>query len=355
MSVSGKRYETVTVAEYIWTDVQGIPRSKSRVLPAGDDDKVSLSSFPIWNYDGSSTGQAETLDSEVWLMPRSIYRDPFIGHPNAYLVLCETYEPSNEPHATNTRAAARQVHEAVKAEHDPWFGIEQEFFLLDTTSGRPLGFPSHHLQQPRAQGPFYCGVGDANALGRKFVTAAYLTCLDAGVKVCGMNGEVAPGQWEIQVGPLPGVEAADDIIMLRYILHRVSECTGVSVEFGAKPIADYNGSGAHTNFSTTSIRDEDKGREAIDNAIKALERRHKHHLKLYAGRHNDNALRLTGTHETSDPNVFSSGIGARDASIRIPTQVNEKGYGYLEDRRPSSSCDPYLVVHALMETVCGEI
>lgn len=346
MSVTANRYEkNVVLAEYIWLDGDGVPRSKNRVLSSGQ-------TFPAWNYDGSSTGQAQTDNSEVWLMPQRVYKDPFTGDDNAKLVLCETYSSANKPHETNSRADAQKLHLSIIEEHDPWFGIEQEFFLMDSSTGRPLGFSANRLQNPREQGPFYCGVGDSNALGRKIVMRAYLACLQAGVKVCGMNAEVAPGQWEIQVGPLPGVEVADDIIMLRYILHRITEGTGVTVDFGAKPVPNYNGSGAHTNFSTKALRDPEHGGEAIKAAIKALESRHQIHLEAYAGRNNDNALRLTGTHETSDPTVFSFGVGARDASIRIPTQVNMNGYGYLEDRRPSSSCDPYLVVHRLMETVC---
>ena len=33
----------------------------------------------------------------------------------------------------------------------------------------------------------------------------------------------------------------------------------------------------------------------------------------------------------------------RGASIRVPRDVAEQGHGYLEDRRPSSNCDPYQV------------
>ena len=28
--------------------------------------------------------------------------------------------------------------------------------------------------------------------------------------------------------------------------------------------------------------------------------------------------------------------------------------GYLEDRRPSANCDPYLVAWRLIKTICGE-
>lgn len=33
--------------------------------------------LPNWNYDGSSTGQAPGHDSEVYMVPRAIFKDPF--------------------------------------------------------------------------------------------------------------------------------------------------------------------------------------------------------------------------------------------------------------------------------------
>jgi glutamine synthetase len=38
---------------------------------------MSTQELPHWNYDGSSTGQAPGHDSEVYLVARSIFRDPF--------------------------------------------------------------------------------------------------------------------------------------------------------------------------------------------------------------------------------------------------------------------------------------
>merc|ERR1711862_192166 len=45
---------------------------------------------------------------------------------------------------------------------------------------------------------------------------------------------------------------------------------------------------------------------------------------------------------------FSAGVANRGASIRIPRDVAEKKSGYLEDRRPSSNCDPYQVTEVMV-------
>lgn len=47
-----------------------------------------------------------------------------------------------------------------------------------------------------------------------------------------------------------------------------------------------------------------------------------------------------------------SGVANRGSSVRIPRQVAEDGFGYLEDRRPAANCDPYEVTRILVETTC---
>ncbi|PIO53571.1 hypothetical protein TELCIR_25089, partial [Teladorsagia circumcincta] len=66
----------------------------------------------------------------------------------------------------------------------------------------------------------------------------------------------------------------------------------------------------------------------------------------------DNERRLTGLHETAKIDQFSHGVASRASSVRIPRQTDDDGYGYFEDRRPSSNCDPYDVTAALVRTVC---
>jgi len=73
-------------------------------------------------------------------------------------------------------------------------------------------------------------------------------------------------------------------------------------------------------------------------------------MKLY-GEGNDK--RLTGEHETSSVDKFSYGPGNRAASFRIPTSTYAaKGKGYIEDRRPASNIDSYIVAAVILSTSC---
>uniref|UniRef100_A0A0A9DAV9 Gln2 n=1 Tax=Arundo donax TaxID=35708 RepID=A0A0A9DAV9_ARUDO len=93
------------------------------------------------DFDGSSTGQATGDDSEVILCPQAIFRDPFRRGKNI-LVICDCYAPNGEPIPTNKRHSAAKIfgHPDVKAE-EPWFGIEQEYTLLQKDNNWPLGWP----------------------------------------------------------------------------------------------------------------------------------------------------------------------------------------------------------------------
>jgi len=327
-------------AEYIWidgTEPTARLRSKTRILADGAE-------LPDWSFDGSSTNQAPGDNSDCILKPVFSCPDPIRGGDNK-LVLCEVFLVDGTPHETNTRAKLRPVAERYE-EQESWYGIEQEYtFFKD---GRPLGFPERGFPAP--QGFYYCGVGADEVFGRDIVEAHMDACLAAGLKISGINAEVMPGQWEFQIGPAGPVEVADHVWVARWLLYRIAEDYGVSATLDPKPVAgDWNGAGAHTNFSTKAMRE---SYDAIITACEALAEKAAEHIAGYGA---DIERRLTGMHETSAWSEFSYGVADRGASVRIPWQAEVDKRGYIEDRRPNANVDPYVVTRLITSTCCAAL
>lgn len=335
------------LAEYVWLGGSHTTggfdmRQKTRTLSAPP---AKLEDLPVWNFDGSSTGQAPGHDSEVLLLPVAMFRDPFRRGDNI-VVLCECVDPKMQPIPTNTRRAAKAVFDK-KLDEEPWFGIEQEYSLFAKDGRTPIGWPRGGYPAP--QGPYYCSAGTDCAFGRSVVEAHYDACVFAGVMISGINAETMPGQWEFQIGPCEGISVGDHLWMARYIMIRVTEDFKVNVDFRPKPIpGDWSGSGGHVNYSTKKMR-EKGGYTEIIKAIEKLGGKHLEHIAVYG---EGNEKRLTGRNETSPIDKFSYGVANRGASIRIPRQVQLDGCGYLEDRRPAANLDPYVVAPQIFQTTC---
>ncbi|CAG9560490.1 unnamed protein product [Danaus chrysippus] len=230
---------------------------------------------------------------------------------------------------------------------EPWLGFNQEFFLT-TPDGRPLGWPPGGFPAP--PGPYYCAIGANKIVARDLMEAFYRCCLYAGVHINGINPGTTPSQWNFQVGPSPGITAADDLWMARYILSRLVEEYGTVATFEPQPVPDWPGNGTFAYFSSKDMREED-GILVIERAIDKLSRRHGVHINEYDA-HNgaDNARRLTGKNGMPNIRDFTAGVANRCCSVRIPRQVSEDKHGYLEDRRPAANADPYRIISILLKT-----
>jgi glutamine synthetase len=331
------------IIEYVWIDRYQGTRSKIKVM-SSDKVDLQLSDIPDWNFDGSSTSQASVAKSELILKPVALYNNPFgVNTRTSYLVLCDIWINNTEQHGGNTRKLALDKLDSVK-EADPMFGFEQEFFFAK--DGIPVSFIGK--KEMRSQGDYYCGLGSYCIVGRAIIEKTLDRSLTAGIKLTGANAEVAPSQWEFQVCST-GIKAADDLWMLRYILGRTTEELNCDVTYHPKPVGgEWNGSGLHTNFSTTKTRDVD-GLTELNRIVDNLKKTHKEDIETYGDE--ENKKRLTGECETANYDECTSGIGDRTKSIRISNEVNDNKCGYLEDRRPAANADPYCIITTLCKAI----
>ena len=326
--------------EYIWLDGYKPTQSLRSKTKIEKDFSGKLEDCPMWSFDGSSTEQAPGGSSDCLLKPVYIITDP--QRKNGFLVMCEVLNADGTAHESNGRATIEDD------DNDFWFGFEQEYFLWNPETNKPLGFPDGGYPGP--QGPYYCSVGANNAYGRNIIEEHLDVCLEAGLNVEGINAEVAAGQWEFQIFSKGAKEAGDQIWLGRYLLERIGEKYGISINWHCKPLGalDWNGSGMHANFSNTLLRTAGS-KDIFDKVCEAFRPVVKEHIDVYGA---DNHLRLTGKHETASIFDFSYGVSDRGASIRIPVQVPKWGWkGYLEDRRPNSAADPYKVAARIIATV----
>nr|XP_037270923.1 glutamine synthetase-like [Rhipicephalus microplus] len=274
-------------------------RSKMRVL---NYEPLSPEECPRCTFCGKGTDQwpDADVDSELYLSPIALFRDPFFKGRNK-LVLCEVLNSDDQ--------------------------LNENYFYA---------------------------VGSENVAGRQVADAHVKACSYAGVKLYGSNGEAVISQWENQIGPLPGVEAGDHLWMSRYILQRVAEDFDVVVSFEPRPFKNYKlpGGAGHINFSTKSSRSEG-GLDWINKAIAKLELTHELHLAAYDPRKDkSNEEWLKGDRLATPQRQFSAGVASKNVCVRVPRQTQVAGRGFLEDRRPGANVEPYRAMQALVQTLC---
>jgi len=369
---------TVFIIEYIWLDKNKHIRSKIRTLYAPYSKYFSFKhkcTIPYWSYDGSSTGQANTSNSEVLLQPIYVVDHPFLNNKDtldkmksiSLLVLCNTLNCSITTQDTKIETKQTEDNYIQQAmdiyntkpllDVDPWFGLEQEFFLFSKQTLKPYKWEYYQTHRDTLDGEFYCGVNRSTHEESKIMKEFLYVCLSIGLKLSGINQEVECTQWEYQIGPTKGIETAHQMVIAKYILLQICEKYDVYPVFHPKPIKtkekEWNGSGCHVNISTSRTRttknetknetnNETYGLDEIYRIISNMEKNHSECIEQYCGKNNH--LRLTGKNETSNPKECTHSIGGRDTSIRIPYQTYIDKKGYFEDRRPGADIDYYKIL-----------
>ncbi|GAX81512.1 hypothetical protein CEUSTIGMA_g8940.t1 [Chlamydomonas eustigma] len=349
-------YENKILVEYVWLGSSGSDlRSKSRVF---DTRPSSVDDVPMIAVDGGSYDQ-HPEGQEVFLKPRKLFRDPFRAGDHL-LVLCDSFKTNVnsslrnqnssctlEPSNSNSRAPCEETLNQASA-HLPIFAAEQEYCILasSTVPSSTPAWPYAHLPDPCKPYMSVPGLSEANKLktyasGRHLAERHLQACLHAGIKITETSQRTSPAArlWSYKLGPLLGVDLADQLWMSRFILLRLSEEEGLSVSFDPTAVG---GAGARCNmkYSTSETRNPGGGLSCIQLHLELLESAHLLHLLAYSkGCVSSRSL------------GFEVGVGgSKEPTLVVPSKTLILKAGHYVDQRPPSNVDPYLAIMVLVST-----
>lgn len=320
---------TTKIIDYIWLDSERNLRTKKRILYLDNSIGEYFNSVPEWNYDGSSTGQA-SIEGNTEIILKPIFTSTNENEPRTIIALCDIFDINGNPLSHRKAAEEYFTREEVLKE-EPWFGLEQEFFLIPKSN-----FSENYFTEISNKNE-YCST-NRNYTERCIINNFITLCHNFNITLSGVNSEVSPHQWEFQLFG-KGLNVCDQLYISRFILETIAEQYQYIVSYSPKINSNVSGSGCHVNFSTNSTRTENTGYDLIKQYIKRFEEKH---MKLIDCCSEKNKERLSGKFETAKWDKFTWGVGTRNTSIRVPNDTFKNKCGYLEDRRPGSDIDPYL-------------
>lgn len=218
-----------TLATYVWLDADGSTRSKVKVLK---EQVRFLRDLPVWNFDGSSTGQSSGKYSDVLLKPQRLYTDPFRGKPHV-IVMCDCWDEVDEPNLCNSRTKLKEKVDQNKIENS-MVKLEQTYIIMNRVSNTPFRWKEYKTPGFK-DNTYYCGTGGPGAYGQRIVEKHAELCLQAGVSLMAYSAEKMPGMWRFELEEMETLKAFDDLVIAKYIMCLLSEKHQVYPTFDPKP------------------------------------------------------------------------------------------------------------------------
>ena len=362
----------IKFVDFRFTDTKG--KEQHVTVPAATIEEDTFEEGKM--FDGSSiSGWKGINESDMILMPdpESAVVDIFTDEPTLNL-RCNVVEPATMqgydrcPRSLAERAEAYLRSSGVA--DDAFFGPENEFFVFDDVRW-----------DDNMQGAFYSidssegawntsrSYDDMNTGHRPTVKGGYFPvppvdslhdvrstmCLaleDMGLETEVHHHEVATaGQCEIGVKFNTLVRKADEVQILKYVVHNVAHSYGKTATFMPKPLVNDNGNGMHVHMSlikdgTNLFAGEGYG-GLSDTALYYIGGviKHARAINAFTNPATNSYKRLVPGFEA--PTILAYSARNRSASIRIPYVANPKARR-IEVRFPDSMANPYLAFTALM-------
>ncbi|WP_294948516.1 type I glutamate--ammonia ligase [Sulfurivirga sp.] len=354
-----------------FTDTHG--KEQHVTIPAS---KVDESTFEEGEtFDGSSiAGWKGINESDMVLMPRTenYYVDPFTNDPTLVL-RCEILETDYTPYEKDPRSIAKKAEAYLKSTgiaDAAFFGPEPEFFIFDGVRwGVQMGKAFYEIDADEARWNSEKVYEDGNVGHRPQIKGGYFpvppvdqlheiradicTLLEEiGLTVEAHHHEVATaGQCEIGVAGNTLVNKADEVQMLKYVVHNTAVAHGKTATFMPKPVVGDNGNGMHINQSLSkdgkNIFAGDLYAGLSQEALWYIGGliKHARALNAFTNPGTNSYKRLVPGFEA--PILLAYSGKNRSASIRIPYAPNPKARR-IELRFPDPSANPYLAFSACL-------
>ncbi|WP_298440768.1 glutamate--ammonia ligase [uncultured Ferrimonas sp.] len=327
-------------------------------------------------FDGSSIqGWKGINESDMILMPdaTTAVLCPFTDEATLN-VRCDIIEPATmEGYDRDPRSIAKRAKAFMQSTgiaDDVFFGPEPEFFLFDDVkyktdmSGSMYSIDAEEAawnsdkhyeggnkgHRPGVKGGYF-PVSPVDS-AQDIRSAMCLVLEEMGQVVEAHHHEVATaGQNEIACQFNSIVEKADEIQVMKYVIHNVAHVYGKSATFMPKPVVGDNGSGMHCHQSLSkdgvNLFAGDKYGGLSEMALHYIGGiiKHARAINAFANASTNSYKRLVPGFEA--PVMLAYSARNRSASIRIPVVPNPKGRR-IEVRFPDPTANPYLAFSAML-------
>lgn len=355
-----------------FTDIRGKEQHYTIPVSAADDDFIENGRM----IDGSSfKGWQKIHQSDLALMPDldTIMLDPFF-QDNTLLIRCNVVDPQTMlgydrcPRSLAQRAEAYLQSTGIADGVN--FGPEPEFFLFDSVQWETgISGSFYKIDSDEAQWNSGKEMEGGNIGHRPTIKGGYfpvppvdsshdirsaicLTLESLGTVVEAHHHEVATAnQCEIATRFNTLTKKADELQILKYVIHNVAHNYGKTATFMPKPLVGDNGSGMHCHQSLvkdgSNIFSGDQYAGLSEIALYYIGGivKHARALNAFTNPSTNSYKRLVPGFEA--PVLLAYSARNRSAAIRIPHVHNPKARR-IEVRFPDPTANPYLAFSAMM-------
>ena len=362
----------VKYIDFRFTDTRG--QQQHLTIPASQADPELFEQGKM--FDGSSiAGWKGINESDMVLLPdpTTAVLDPFFDEPTLVLV-CDVIEPSTmQGYGRDPRSIARRAElylQSTGIADAAYFGPENEFFIFDDVRwGTDMSGSFYKVDSEEACWSASRSYPDGNMGHRPGMRGGYVpvppvdslhnirTAMCEGLREMGLTVEVhhhevaTAGQCEIGVRYNTLLRKADEVQILKYVVHNVAHAYGKTATFMPKPIAGDNGSGMHVHQSLAK-----DGKNLFTGELygglseTALYYiggiiRHAHALNAFTNASTNSYKRLVPHFEA--PVLLAYSASNRSAAIRIPYVADPRARR-IEVRFPDGTANPYLAFAAML-------